>query len=315
MKTILFSVQEPLSTPFTLGAEVSFISGGYRFVKIPYDEIHTDILIQDGVANFPSNGLTLWAQKAHLRHSRYHKWLYNDLINRAAVAVQAKDYEKLESYRDSFAIPYQSKDKFLLRPKFGARGLGFIEIPYPQTTVNALETLVSKWANGNVTDEFFNEKLKAIGGKISQSPNVTSEEVKLTLKEGFDFVKIIPDVTQEFRIITDHRGEPKIVVERKLNDYGLSVKQASGGYQNTDTIVEDFFEKNSGRGIEETITALEMPIHSFDLFFTARGTFGFFEACNQFGCTTVPDGFVRNETIALLKSIANKLKEIDGHIR
>jgi hypothetical protein len=316
MKPILFSVQDAHSTAFTRGIEPIMEIDGMHFVKSEFHQRHINIHIQDGLAWMMSNGVQVVNNQAMLRHYRYRKPEYNNLFNDVAKRLKLKGWRNVESYVDSFAIPEHTfiggPTSYLLRPHMGARGLGFIEFPFPETTANAVETLVSKWCKEEITDEYFEQTLKKIGGKISQSPNTKMEEVKSCLKEGFDFVKVVSDVKKEYRILTDHQGKPALVVEREQNDYGLKIKQASGGYQNTDKIIpmDQFKQSNADlcKELTKFFDNVDFPIHSFDLFVTQNGHWGFFEACSQFGCTTVPDGWVRKETRALLSSIAKQLK-------
>ncbi len=317
MKPILFSVQNAHSTPFTRGIERHMEVNGQHFVQIDYDHRKTNILIQDGIAGYMCNGLQVHGKHATLRHFRYEKHVYNNLFNDLAKEHKLRGWRPVLNYADSFAIPVlpvcAPVIDYLVRPNYGARGLGFIQFPYPKTTANALETLVKKWTAEEITDEFFQGILKKIGAKISDSPNTKMEEVKSCLKDGFDFVKVVSDVSKEYRIITDHLGAPALLVEREQLDYGLKIKQASGGYQNTDKIipVDDFFSSVSAdfaKELKRFFELVKLPIHSFDLFITRDGNWGFFEACNEFGCTTVPDGFVRKETGLLLSHIAKQLQ-------
>lgn len=322
MKPILFSVQDGHSTAFTRGIETMMEVDGQYFVKTEYDPRLTNILIQDGLAGFLCNGLQVHGSKATFRNFRYRKEVYNNHFNAVAKEHKLDLYRAVRCYPDSFAIPLQEKIgmsiRYMLRPEMGARGLGFMEFPWPKTTANAIETLVKKWTAEEITDDHFFEMIKKVGGKFSESPNTKIEEVKSCLKDGFDFVKVVPDVDTEYRIITDHKGDPAIGVEREKLDYGLSIKQASGGYQNTDKIIsmEHLYSQihaKTGRPdvnneLKKFFEHVSFPIHSFDLFITANGNWGFFEACSQFGCTTVPEGFVRDETRKMLGYIGKQLR-------
>lgn len=321
MKPILFSVQDAHSTAFTRGIDSHMEVEGMHFVQTAYDPQHTNILIQDGLASYLSNGLQVYGSKAILRHFRYDKSVYNNYFNEVAAKHELGLYRPVKCYPTSFSIPEIQPVgmgvEYVLRPKVGARGLGFIEFPYPKTTTNAVDTLVGKWCKEEITDEYFFEVLKKIGGKMSESPNTKTSEVKDCLKSGYDFVKVVRDVDVEYRIITDSTGAPSIVVERERLDYGLKIRQASGGYQNTDKIIslEHFYSQleaksqraEMGNQIKKFFENVMFPVHSFDLFITANSNWGFFEACSQFGCTTVPDGFVRKETGKMLAYIGKQL--------
>lgn len=110
----------------------------------------------------------------------------------------------------------------------------------------------------------------------------------------------------------DHR-KTNILIQDGIAGYmcnGLQVhgKHATLRHFRYEKHVYNNLFNNLAKELKRFFELVKLPIHSFDLFITRNGNWGFFEACNQFGCTTVPDGFVRKETGLLLSHIAKQLQ-------
>lgn len=127
---------------------------------------------------------------------------------------------------------------------------------------------------------------------------------------SFFLMEKIENVDQEFRIITDHLGEPYIAVERAVVESVAGFQQATGILGHLPKIARgDAFEKlvPHGKEVRRLIKSMVAPMTGWDLYTTKDNKFGFFEYGVGWGCHNVPHADIVQEARSYLVHCANKV--------
>ena len=108
--------------------------------------------------------------------------------------------------------------------------------------------------------------------------------------------------------MTDFAGKPDLIIERTRTESAAGFLQARGCGQNMEKAVtfRDWSESSDVKAALVTFfTRIQRPVSSFDMFVTESGQWGFFEACSEFGSTSLPNGWVTRQARNLIQHLAN----------
>ena len=236
---------------------------------------------------------------------RYPKAVYNGLLN--SVGKKLSNFLPTLVWNNPGAFIPRPERSYLLRPKAGARGMGFINLNTGKSIQYVLQTLA---LHASKSPEDYLQALAETGIVLSDEGMNDTHDLVATVNTGYDVVEFIPNVTAEYRIMTDYTGQPVLVVERTRTMTKAGFHQARGCGQSVDKAVpfKDWEPSGDAGTIKAQLvdffTTLARPVNSFDLFITEQGEWGFFEACSEFGSTSLPDGWLAMQARQLVHHTA-----------
>lgn len=225
---------------------------------------------------------------------RFNKSTYNAIFNANARELRLNKYQPVivNSAANSF-VPEPTK-QYILRYKLGARGIGMILLDPNGASIEKINGILCSTASGRATVNALNEN----GVQISTEGAWTDECLVTCIPQStsqMDVVEFIPNVQNEWRVMTDYRGRPSLVVERKFHMSEAGFKQARGnGLDKVKalTLTRSTIPKEIQKELTKLIIQCKLPLHSLDVFMTKEGNWGLFEGCPEFGHTSLPDGWV-----------------------
>lgn len=271
-----------------------------RGTKVDYN---FDILISSG-ASFPGfNYEDVLPPHRYVKLRRYDKFTQAIRLRNAVLAYEALHHLTQETHghisvptwfvglsaNRSFPV---ANGQVVVKPMDGARGVGQFLVDLNFTTLFQFQAQLSKYVGTEHTEERFKAFLDSFEGAVtyhSIDENFPGEGLQGLKEQGAIIQSYIPNVISEYRVITDHSGDPCYYQRRNIRDKESVYPQATGGgnlIYRGDSVTSplppaaDLLFKTLCR------TAIG-PMNSIDLFLTETG-WGIFEHCNQFGVTGIP---------------------------
>lgn len=276
------------------------------------------------ISNFtPAHGIPISqsvTEFAGIRHAgfyRYAKAVYNHILNDAAKNNNSRGYHPVRSWTNSLAAQTEQNETYLLRPSFGARGMAFVvvspgeKVKYIATKLDVALAALDE-PDSMTTEEFAKVLFVKSGIKVSFEGAYRAGEVKALINEirKFELVQFVRDVVAEYRILTDYKGSPALIATRTRTPSYAGIEMVCGNDLTPD-VYRDFGTPygvpfNYGNEVTKLIEQLNLPLHSFDLFITQKGQWGFFEACCEFGSADVPNGWVYDQALKFIVHAATQ---------
>ena len=235
---------------------------------------------------------------------RYSKGVYNALINCAA--KELKGFLPVRAWNNPSHFIPEASNTYLLRPKNGARGMGFIKLQPNGKSIEHIGSVIA--LNREKPADEFLQCLSNAGIVVSSEGKRDDCDLVNTILQGYDVVEFIPKVISEYRVMTDFAGKPDLIIERTRTESAAGFLQARGCGQNMEKAVtfRDWSESSDVKAALVTFfTRIQRPVSSFDMFVTESGQWGFFEACSEFGNTSLPNGWVTRQARNLIQHLAN----------
>lgn len=257
--------------------------------------------------------------KRVLQISRLNKAVYNRMLNNWF--CNEKGFIPLNAVSSYHFLPVGDA-QWVARSPNGARGRGIGLVPKDRSADWFRTQAAHAVSLGSV------EAAENMGIKIEPDNYAVKssgeEKAKLEVFGAVgesEYVPFITDITHELRLITDHTGAFALGCprERVLKSNGMLMAVGS------ENKPDDCFKIFEGRAtawtggpvanvpaeivqlIERLPRIPHMPLHSFDLFVRADGTWGFFEACCEYGECGIPNGWSYQETKLYMASLAKEL--------
>jgi hypothetical protein len=223
-----------------------------------------------------------------------------------------KDFYEIECYGrgQERLVP---RGQWVIKPENSARGCGHLVFDTDQVTPTKIyETLLQ---SGSESD--FVHKLNGGDDKnyigYYQGQEHTANEGYNYLKAAYGYFRYVPDVMKEYRIITGYNSKPIYVIERKrVKGTNEQTPEDSIQYYQAQSDTVDKYKttlKEAGvddkliPAIEATLSAMNIPLHSVDLFVTASGWWGIFEYSYEFGTKAVPTELLREAAMKYVSTL------------
>lgn len=182
----------------------------------------------------------------------------------------------------------------VVKPMDGARGVGQFLVDLNLTTLFQFQLQLTKYLQTDHSEERFKAFLDGFEGTVtyhSIDEHHSGEGLQCLKDQGAIVQSFIPNVTSEYRVITDHNGDPCYYQRRNIRDEKSVYPQATGGgnliYRGdsvTSPLEDNPVAASMFKALCKTVIG---PMNSIDLFLTDTG-WGIFEHCNQFGVTGIP---------------------------
>lgn len=271
---------------------------------------------------YATSSLSSFPKKAFVRMDRASKYDIQHTLNRLADELQLKHFHKLSSWQmgwrgigsdtisDNHCTPIVPPGMYLLKPSFGARGIGqwLVEAKHLSKVSHILHTLKSKVAPTEDDYRAIHIRLLNYASPLRGRERVAYEGLKQLTNELAPVVEsIVSDVESEYRIITSpiHGGKP-VYVNKRARSEGVD----QDGYvkmplSNVQSDLDEMIDKDAPRTWDEfiltqpdvlvkeieSLLAKLPPLQSVDLYICKKDEnsadsipkWGFFEYCSQFG--------------------------------
>jgi hypothetical protein len=254
-----------------------------------------------------------------VRQSTFHahgKSTQNRLLNAYAKSMGLKNYHNVINISRDYGEIDPSKS-YILKPQFGARGIGQLRFKGHEITMDGLKRAINKISNaGNsddgvkeagyrtkIAEEVFSEYLNrpvTFNSEMEQDPD---EGINILLS-GWCVTEQIPNIKNEYRIIINGTSTDICYGIKR----GIYIKdgchaQATGSTEPMNEAfqgVEKFPEnsKKIAQEIKDFIKYIYAPLHSLDIFITEDGKWGVLEISPNFGGVAVPDRWIREAAMS-----------------
>ena len=304
METILFSSYGDNTSSLMFGGlQDTFIYNGFKYAKIEYHR-DADIIFDDRSSYSVISSRNLNPDKKLVNHNRFPKYAYAELFKRAAKDLKSKHFISVPHHRGINSFEVKANSTYLLKPNFSANGDFMVELN-KNISLYAQDKIVNLFLNEKTDLEQFKKELETNEIKHTIHSN-NEKEIRNVFNCGYSIVEVIPNVIEEYRILTNYRGEFSCIAPRTLDHAGLNIKQATLVVRPLTDIsykADHYLDKAIASEVSKLIAHLKMPLHSFDLFITQDGKFGFFEASNEFGLSNAPNGWLHEQSMKFIDSI------------
>lgn len=304
---------------------LAFSVGGFNFIRSEFDSkrrlknddrfVETDLLLT-GYASQSVYETALSPGFMRINFGFVDKSLQQSILQRAVGALKLKHYYQPFFSGNFDYVTFDKSKRYLVKPERFANGE--MQFLYDPQTLNPL-----------VLERYLDNKdfkgLQELGIKLSTgayantlttegtSGQIESMITDLGAKGSGDFMvcELVENVVAEYRVITDHIGEPIIAVKREIVSTNAGFNQATGVTGGVPVVArEEAFEKAipHGKEIRRLIRSMQAPLCGWDIFITADKKFGVFEFGPGWGTSNVPHDVVMQETYSFLTSCAQQAK-------
>ncbi len=220
-----------------------------------------------------------------------------DQLQRTALSLGLKRYRFPMFSGTLHLTELDKKKRYLIKPEDQANG----EMQFLMDTDKiSLRNIIAALNNHDLR-KIYDAGIKFSYGAAAQADMTAEEHDKKHQKFFDDFtggandfmvMEMLENVCAEYRIITNHHGDPIVVVKRNIVETNAGFKQATGITGGVPIALEPGVELHKAircsAEVTRLIKAMNTPFCGYDLFLCKDGTFGFFEFGIGWGMNNVP---------------------------
>lgn len=218
------------------------------------------------------------------------------------------------------ALPPTEDGTFLIKPRFGARSIGMYLVES-----HFLGRFIEKIVRANDKElssdnlKFLETKLEEFSIPLAGQEKEDQEGIRALVDQGACIETIVPNVTEEYRLITAVLNDSNLrvgdVVKRARrsatdNDKWKDLQTIDTTGNSDDKRVSfDVMMEGRDPAIREEIRQFlsSLPaLYSVDLFFTKEGKWGVFEYCSQFGFINHDHNHIRRLHLEYVEAQVNE---------
>lgn len=304
------------------GHEVIFHSDPRMTIRKDRTFFNFDLAIDDGTTKIDGFSLSSIVPKNRLiiiprfNKVEQHLRIRTAIDDALLFDIDFSDFKSVNMYHNSQtngSSHLQAIDEpVVIKPLDGARGIGQFLVKQPSYALLKIVDAICAMRQGRLKEEEVIESLDKYsdGFTYATSGERQPHEGMTALKiDGMCIQEFIPDISHEYRLITD--ADCKIVYcqNRKIKvdaieDFPQAI--GSAGTIDDEVPIEKVVKESAVEAIEYLAKNVVGPCSSIDMFVTKNGEWGFFEYCNQFGIVGVRTKVVKGVCEGLiLKAISD----------